>query len=98
MPRTSSPATRWWSSDNLTTHVSRAMAELIAARDWLTACQLPPYAIGAALEANGYGHLTSVDSPRWRWRDPTAQEVLDDAGLARTCSARTKIKVTLKVT
>jgi hypothetical protein len=30
--------------DNLNTHVSRAMAELIAARDWLTVCQLPPYA------------------------------------------------------
>ena len=30
--------------DNLGAHVSRAMAELIAARDWLTACQLPPYA------------------------------------------------------
>jgi hypothetical protein len=28
--------------DNLNTHV--AMAELIAARDWLTVCQLPPYA------------------------------------------------------
>jgi transposase len=30
--------------DNLNTHLSRAMAELIAARDWLTVCQLPPYA------------------------------------------------------
>ena len=30
--------------DNLNTHVSRAMAELIAARDWLTVVQLPPYA------------------------------------------------------
>jgi putative transposase len=30
--------------DNLNTHVSAAMAELIAARDWLTICQLPPYA------------------------------------------------------
>jgi DDE superfamily endonuclease len=30
--------------DNLNTHVSHAMAELIAARDWLTVCQLPPYA------------------------------------------------------
>jgi transposase-like protein len=29
---------------HLNTHVSRAMAELIAARDWLTVCQLPPYA------------------------------------------------------
>lgn len=38
------PATRSWSSDNLNTHISRAMAELIAARDWLTVCQLPPYA------------------------------------------------------
>jgi hypothetical protein len=30
--------------DNLNTHVSRAMAELVAARDWLTVFQLPPYA------------------------------------------------------
>jgi putative transposase len=30
--------------DNLNTHVSAAMAELTAARDWLTVCQLPPYA------------------------------------------------------
>jgi transposase len=30
--------------DNLNTQVSRAMRELLAARSWLTACQLPPYA------------------------------------------------------
>ncbi len=30
--------------DNLNSHVSAAMAELIAARDWLTVVQLPPYA------------------------------------------------------
>jgi DDE superfamily endonuclease len=30
--------------DNLNTHASAAMAELIAARDWLTVYQLPPYA------------------------------------------------------
>jgi putative transposase len=30
--------------DNLNSHVSAAMAELIAARDWLTVYQLPPYA------------------------------------------------------
>ena len=30
--------------DNLNTHISRAMTELIAARDWLTVFQLPPYA------------------------------------------------------
>ena len=30
--------------DNLNTHVSRAMAELIAARDWLTIYRLPAYA------------------------------------------------------
>jgi hypothetical protein len=36
---------RWWSSGiNLNTHVSRAMGELVAARDWLTVFQLPPYA------------------------------------------------------
>lgn len=30
--------------DNLNGYVSRAMAEQIAARDWLTVCQRPPYA------------------------------------------------------
>jgi hypothetical protein len=30
--------------DNLNTHVSRSMGELVAARDWLTVFQLPPYA------------------------------------------------------
>jgi putative transposase len=30
--------------DNLNTHVSRAMREMVAARDWLTVFQLPPYA------------------------------------------------------
>jgi hypothetical protein len=30
--------------DNLNTHVSAAMTELITARDWLTVFQLPPYA------------------------------------------------------
>ena len=30
--------------DNLTTHVSAAMAELVAARPWLTVYRLPPYA------------------------------------------------------
>jgi predicted O-methyltransferase YrrM len=38
--------------------------------------------IAAALEANGRGHLTSVDSTRWQWRNPTPQEVLDKAGLS----------------
>jgi hypothetical protein len=30
--------------DNLNCHVSAAMTELVAARDWLSVCQLPPYA------------------------------------------------------
>jgi DDE superfamily endonuclease len=30
--------------DDLNTHVSKAMRELVAARDWLTVFQLPPYA------------------------------------------------------
>jgi predicted O-methyltransferase YrrM len=38
--------------------------------------------IASALEANGTGHLTSVDSTRWRWLDPTPQEVLGKAGLS----------------
>ncbi len=30
--------------DNLNTHISAAMTDLIAARDWLTVFRLPPYA------------------------------------------------------
>jgi putative transposase len=30
--------------DNLNAHVSAAMHDLVAARPWLTVCQLPPYA------------------------------------------------------
>jgi hypothetical protein len=30
--------------DNRNTHVSKAMRALVAARDWLTVFQLPPYA------------------------------------------------------
>lgn len=37
--------------------------------------------IAAALEANGTGHLTSVDSRRWTWKEPTPQAVLDESGV-----------------
>ena len=38
--------------------------------------------MAAALEANGAGHLTSVDSTRWQWLDPAPLEVLEEAGLS----------------
>jgi predicted O-methyltransferase YrrM len=38
--------------------------------------------LASALEANQAGHLTTVDSTRWTWSDPTPQEVLDRAGLS----------------
>jgi predicted O-methyltransferase YrrM len=38
--------------------------------------------MAAALEANGCGHLTSVDSSRWNWRNPTPREVIGRSGLA----------------
>jgi predicted O-methyltransferase YrrM len=37
--------------------------------------------IAAALEANGKGHLTSVDSSRWNWRNPTPEEFLASSGI-----------------
>jgi hypothetical protein len=43
--------------DNLNTHVSAAMGELVAARDWLTVFQLPPYA----------HELNPVDGVREGW-------------------------------
>lgn len=38
--------------------------------------------IAAALKATGNGHLTSVDSTRWQWLNPTPLEVLQKAGLS----------------
>ncbi|MFC9642539.1 O-methyltransferase [Streptomyces mirabilis] len=37
--------------------------------------------IAAALRANGAGRLTSVDSCRREWKEPSAQETLERAGL-----------------
>lgn len=39
--------------------------------------------IAAALAENGIGHLTSVDSTRWRWENPAPLEVLEKAGLSQ---------------
>jgi hypothetical protein len=61
--------------DNLNTHVSAAMKELIGARDWLTIFQLPPYAHELNPVELVWSHLkdhwptslnaTSPSSPRW---------------------------------
>jgi DDE superfamily endonuclease len=54
--------------DNLNAHVSAAMAELIAARDWLTACRLPPY----AHELNPVEPVWSHLKNRWQtWPNTT---------------------------
>jgi predicted O-methyltransferase YrrM len=39
--------------------------------------------MASALDENGAGHLTSVDSTRWQWLNPTPSEVLDKAGLSK---------------
>jgi len=39
--------------------------------------------MASALEENGVGHLTSVDSTRWQWKNPTPGEVLEKAGLSK---------------
>ena len=44
--------------DNLSTHTSRAMAELIAARPWLTVHRLPPYAHELNPVESVWSHLT----------------------------------------
>src|SRR3954454_1973897 len=44
-------------SDNLNTHVSAAMAELIAARPWLTVYRLPPYAHELNTVESVWSHL-----------------------------------------
>jgi transposase len=43
--------------DNLNTHVSKAMRELVAARDWLTVRQLPPYASELNPVESAWSHL-----------------------------------------
>jgi predicted O-methyltransferase YrrM len=37
--------------------------------------------IAAAIEANGHGRLTTVDSSQFRWQDPAPEEVLAFVGL-----------------
>ncbi len=39
--------------------------------------------MASALDENGTGHLTSVDSTRWQWQNPTPGEVLEKAGLSK---------------
>jgi transposase len=41
-PSSAAPLVVIW--DNLNTHVSHAMTDLVAARDWLTIYRLPAYA------------------------------------------------------
>jgi putative transposase len=68
--------------DNLNTHVSAAMADLIAARDWLTVYRLPPYALElnavepvwshlkrslANLAKRNFSQLTALVKTRLRW-------------------------------
>ena len=43
--------------DGLNTHVSRAMADLVAARDWLTVFRLPPYAHELNPAGSVWSHL-----------------------------------------
>jgi putative transposase len=62
MPPTGSSAGRsCWSGDNGNTHVSQAMAELIAAliaaRPWLPVFRLPPYAHGLNPVEPVWAHL-----------------------------------------
>jgi DDE superfamily endonuclease len=47
--------------DNLNVHVSRTMADLVAARDWLTVYQLPPYA--RELNPGGTGVVAPEEIP-----------------------------------
>jgi predicted O-methyltransferase YrrM len=62
--------------EHIREHQPRALLELGTARGGSAIF------MAAALEANGAGHLTSVDSTRWNWRNPTPAEVLGNCGLA----------------
>jgi transposase len=50
--------------DGLKTHVSRAMADLVAARDWLTVVRLPPYAHELNPVESVWSHLKR-SRPTW---------------------------------
>jgi len=39
--------------------------------------------MASALDENGTGHLTTVDSTRWTWKNPTPAELLEKAGLSQ---------------
>lgn len=62
--------------DHIRTHRPERLLELGTARGGSAMF------MAAALEANGSGHLTSVNSSRWNWRNPTPREVIDGSGLA----------------
>ena len=63
--------------DNLNSHVSAAMTELAATRDWLTVCQLPPYAHELKTRAQGKRN-------RQAHRDPAVRQ---SRLWAQTCTA-----------
>jgi putative transposase len=84
--------------DNLNTHVSAAMADLVAARDWLTVYQLPSYAHElnpvelvwshlkrslANLAKRNLGQLTAL--VRTRLKRMQYRPALLDGFLASTC-------------
>ncbi len=61
-------------------HVRRTRPEAVL--DLGTAHGVSSAYLAAALEANGRGHVTTVESSAVRFEDPTAEELLARAGLA----------------
>ena len=60
--RLAGPVVLVW--DNLNAHVSGVMAELVAARDWLTVYRLPPYGLLEGFLAGTRLDLTPFCNPR----------------------------------
>ena len=69
--------------DNLNTHTSRAMAELIAARPWLTVFRLPPY-----------GHELNPVEPVWSHLKRSLANLAKHTRAELTAPVKTRLKRT----
>ena len=74
--------------DNLNTHVSAAMTELIAARDWLTVYQLPPYAHELNPVELVWSHLKTIPGQPGQTQPRPAHRAGQDPAQADAIPAR----------
>ena len=73
--------------DNLNVHISDSMTGLVAARDWLTACRLPPYAHELNPVEPVWSHLKDP-WPTWQTQPHPAHRPDQDPAQADAVPAR----------